>query len=353
MSQTSPRLALPFIQSAQAQKHVTHNEAVELLDALVQLTSEDIDVTAPQTATAEGQAWGIGAGSGLWAGHAGQIATWRGGGWLYLTPQAGWRAWIAARGQLRVWDGGTWVLPQAATPDFNNLPGLGVNASSDATNRLAVSSDAVLFNHAGAGHQLKLNKASTGDTASLLFQSDWQGRAELGLAGSDNFSVKVSDGGGSFTESLVIDAGSGAVRFPAGLAGSGSVAGALGLQAMAFTCERNTGFTTGSYLGPSERGLGSGRGCHALRRARAGCHAVATQPRCGHQHGADDRQPDGSTATRGDDPRDRRRCRNGHRGLQNKLPALRGGRRIGAQSDGQFGQKRGQRGHVLCGLRLT
>jgi hypothetical protein len=248
MSQTSPRLALPFIQSAQAQKHVAHNEAVELLDALVQLTSEDIDVTAPQTATAEGQAWGIGAGSGLWAGHAGQIATWRGGGWLYLTPQAGWRAWIAARGQLRVWDGGTWVLPQAATPDFNNLPGLGVNASSDATNRLAVSSDAVLFNHAGAGHQLKLNKASTGDTASLLFQSDWQGRAELGLAGSDNFSVKVSDGGGSFTESLVIDAGSGAVRFPAGLAGSGSVAGALGLQAMAFTCERNTGFTTGSYL---------------------------------------------------------------------------------------------------------
>jgi Protein of unknown function (DUF2793) len=33
----TPRLALPAIEAAQAQKHVTHNEALTLLDALTQL----------------------------------------------------------------------------------------------------------------------------------------------------------------------------------------------------------------------------------------------------------------------------------------------------------------------------
>ena len=41
MSETTPNLNLPFIMPAQAQKHVTHNEAIELLDAIVQLTLEN------------------------------------------------------------------------------------------------------------------------------------------------------------------------------------------------------------------------------------------------------------------------------------------------------------------------
>jgi hypothetical protein len=77
---------------------------------------------------------------------------------------------------------------------FENLAGVGVNATADATNKLSVASEAVLFNHAGASHQLKLNKASSTDTASLLFQSNWSGRAEMGLAGNDDFALKVSDG---------------------------------------------------------------------------------------------------------------------------------------------------------------
>ncbi len=35
MSDNSPRLDLPDIQAAQAQKHVTHNEALRVLDVLV------------------------------------------------------------------------------------------------------------------------------------------------------------------------------------------------------------------------------------------------------------------------------------------------------------------------------
>lgn len=47
MSQSSPRLSLPFIQAAQAQKHVTHNEAIRALDMLVQLSFKDDAQTAP------------------------------------------------------------------------------------------------------------------------------------------------------------------------------------------------------------------------------------------------------------------------------------------------------------------
>jgi hypothetical protein len=39
MSEISPNLALPYLLAAQAQKHVTVNEALRLLDGLVTLNS--------------------------------------------------------------------------------------------------------------------------------------------------------------------------------------------------------------------------------------------------------------------------------------------------------------------------
>ena len=87
MSNQTPNLSMPFIMPSQAQKHVTHNEAIELLDMLVQLTLEAADQTAPPSAPAEGQTWAIVSGaSGDWAGKDGQIASWRGGGWLFVVP---------------------------------------------------------------------------------------------------------------------------------------------------------------------------------------------------------------------------------------------------------------------------
>ena len=66
-----------------------------------------------------------------------------------------------------------------------------------------MASPATLLTHAGGGHQLKINKAGPGQTASLLYQTDWSGRAEMGLAGGDNFSVKVSADGATWAEALV------------------------------------------------------------------------------------------------------------------------------------------------------
>lgn len=204
MSQTSTHLNLPYIQPAQAQKHVTHNEAIELLDMIVQLSVQDFDATTPPASPAEGDTWALGlAPVDAWAGQAGKIASFRGGGWLFVTPQLGWQAYNIASSTVSVYTGSDWVSTQP-TPSFDNLPGVGVNASADATNKLSVASEAVLFNHAGGSHQLKLNKASTADTASLLFQSNWSGRAEMGLTGDDDFAIKVSDGSAWFTGLRVI-----------------------------------------------------------------------------------------------------------------------------------------------------
>ena len=210
MSQT-PRLSMPYIMPSQAQKHVTHNEAIELLDAIVQLSLEALDVNAPPVGAAEGQAWAIGdSPTEAWSGQGGKIACWRGGGWMFVTPTEGWCAWVVAVGELHVFAAGQWVVKGQAQ-QHENLPFVGINATADATNRLTVASDTTLLTHDGAGHRVVLNKASAADTASLVFQNGYGGRAEFGLAGTDDFSIKVSDDGANWTEVLRVAAATGTV----------------------------------------------------------------------------------------------------------------------------------------------
>ena len=117
MTETTANLSLPYILSAQAQKHVTHNEAVELLDLIVQMTLEGVDETIPPGAPSEGQSWALGAApSGDWSGNGGQIASWRGGGWLYVTPQTGWMAWVKNVDALQVYTGGAWSTLASISP---------------------------------------------------------------------------------------------------------------------------------------------------------------------------------------------------------------------------------------------
>jgi len=109
MSNETPNLSLPFIMPAQAQKHVTHNEAIELLDMIVQLTLEGVAAIVPASSPIDGQSWALGApATGAWAGKDGMIASWRGGGWLFVAPQEGWTAWCKDDADLKVRTGGAW-----------------------------------------------------------------------------------------------------------------------------------------------------------------------------------------------------------------------------------------------------
>lgn len=194
MSQTTARLGLPLIVPAQAQKHVTHNEALSLVDLLVQAVIEATGAIAPPGVPAEGAAYALGSNpSGAWAGQADTLARWQDGGWWFTAPADGWLVYDRGAQRLRVRAGGVWV-GLAEAMDFDRLEHLGVNTGGDAVNRLSVAAPATLLSHEGAGHQLKINKAASGDTASLIFQTGWTGYAEMGLAGNNRFAIKVSDG---------------------------------------------------------------------------------------------------------------------------------------------------------------
>ncbi|WP_117191718.1 DUF2793 domain-containing protein [Rhizobium terrae] len=192
MTDTTANLDMPFILPSQAQKHVTHNEALLRLDALVHLTIV-AEQAIPPTSPADGTCYSVAAEpTGARSGKTGCVAIWQDGAWSFVAPKTGWRAWFSALSRLKVFSGAGWQdIPLPASGSFAEL---GIDATPDATNRLALSSPASLFNHAGGGHQIKINKAVAADTASLLFQTDFTGHAEMGLAGDNAFSVKVSDG---------------------------------------------------------------------------------------------------------------------------------------------------------------
>lgn len=204
MSDRTPNLQLPLIAPSQAQKHVTHNEAILRLDGLAQLVIEDVDRDTPPAAVAEGVVYSIGtAPTGAWSANAGDLAIFANNGWDYLTPSIGWRGFVKETGDVRLWDGTTWVAGTAT--ELSQLTGLGIATDPDDTNRLSVESPASLFSHAGSDHRIVVNKAGQTDTASLLYQSNWTGHAEIGLAGSDDLSIKVSPDGTTFQEALRFD----------------------------------------------------------------------------------------------------------------------------------------------------
>src|SRR3546814_7014737 len=89
---TTARFQLPLLAAAQAQKEVTHNEALTLLDALVQPVVEAGPQNSPPLAPAVGQCWLVGAApTAEWSEAAGTIAPWTAGGWRFAAPFAGMR----------------------------------------------------------------------------------------------------------------------------------------------------------------------------------------------------------------------------------------------------------------------
>ncbi len=233
---TSDNLDLPYIMPSQAQKHVTHNEALGILDALVQLAVLDRDLAAPPGSVAEGARYIVaGTATGPWAGQEGKIAHRLDGTWSFYTPKPGWLAFIVDETKLVCWTGSAWVDYSAAITALQNLTLLGIGTTADAANPFAAKLNKALWTaktvaEGGDGDlRYTMNKETAPDVLSLLLQTGWSGRAELGLIGGDDFCLKVSPDGSAWTTALAIDRTTGQLLTVSGSAAApGLAVGAAG-----------------------------------------------------------------------------------------------------------------------------
>ncbi len=209
----TPRLQLPYLAAGQAQKHVTVNEAFLSLDMLCQLGLKSISTLAPPASPAEGDRYAVPTGaSGAWAVQVCKVAAFLDGGWRYFAPREGWMAWVEDASALHVFRSTSWE-PAFAT--LQNLDLIGIRTAADVTTRFAIASAVTRFDHEGGNHRLVVNKAQATDTASLLFQRGYSGRAEIGLTGSDSLEVKVSANGTTWHNAMTVSASAVNIESPA------------------------------------------------------------------------------------------------------------------------------------------
>ena len=219
MSDATTKLLLPYILAAQAQKHVTHNEALRLLDGLVQLSILDRDLTAPPGSPADGDRYIVASGgTGDWAGWDLNVALWTDGAWLRLPPRTGWRAWVEDEGLLLVYDGAAWI---STTPDaLQNMALLGLGTTADAANPFSAKLNAALWTaktvaEGGTGDLFyTMNKEAAGDDLGMTLQSGFVTKALVGLFGSERFRLAVSADGSTFFDGLIVDNATGIVEQP-------------------------------------------------------------------------------------------------------------------------------------------
>jgi uncharacterized protein DUF2793 len=223
-------LALPLIEAAQAQKHVTHNEALRLIDTLLQLAVLDRDLNAPPSTPSEGQRWIVKASpspTGAWAGHGNHVAAWQDGGWAFSVPRAGWLAFVVDEGVLIAWSGTAWSPALdviGGITALQNLTLLGIGTTADSTNPFSAKLNNALWTaktvaEGGDGNlRCKMSKESAAKTLSLLLQTNFSGRAEVGLAGDDNFHLKVSADGSVWLDAITIDKSTAKLTLGSGVA---------------------------------------------------------------------------------------------------------------------------------------
>lgn len=222
----SARLGLPYLAAGQLQKHVTLNEALTRLDALIQTAVVSRTTMQQPADPPEGALYILptAAAGADWASHpAGSLMRHERDGWVPVPAPDGLLAVVLDSEEILVRRAGVWTSLSFGLPEeVQQITRLGVNTTADATNVVAVRANKALWtaleSESGGDGDLRFtfNKQTAGDVLSLLFQSGWGGRAELGLVGDDDLRLKVSPDGGAWHEALRIDRSTGRAWFGQG-----------------------------------------------------------------------------------------------------------------------------------------
>lgn len=220
---TTTNLGITLLEQGQAQKEVTINEALTALDAFVNGSVLDKDLATPPASPVTGAAYIVAASpTGAWVGHTNHIAYFN-QVWRFVVPQAGARIWVMDEATNYAFNGTAWAIQgnmsggaiatALTSQNLDNVARIGIG-TTDAGNKLSVSGNSVLFNSATGDIRTTLNKSATGNNALFSFQNGFSTRAEFGLAGNDDFTMKVSPNGSSFNNGMIINGTTAAVNFP-------------------------------------------------------------------------------------------------------------------------------------------
>lgn len=153
----TPVLGLPLVQPAQAQKHVTVNEALARLDGFTQLALISVSQATPPAAVVDGAAYGVPPGAvNAWSAQDGSIALAINGGWVFVQPKTGWRAMVMDAGCEAIFDGTEWLLgAQTLTPGGAGLKlrsmefDVSLTAGASVTTPIAFPARAIAFGVTG------------------------------------------------------------------------------------------------------------------------------------------------------------------------------------------------------------
>ncbi len=262
--ENTTNLKLPLLIPNQSQKEITHNEALIIIDNILQNGVIDKDLTTPPTEPNNNDIYIVGNNAtGDWENKDKQIAFYD-NGWRFIEPREGFIFWVNDEDKLYTYNGTNWTETVAGsgggsgdiselndltdvsivsasqydilqhngtsftnTKSLQQLSMVGINTEADTTNKLSIKSDAVLFDRETSDIQIKVNKATSTDTASYLFQTGYSGRAEFGLTGSDDFTLKVSNDGNIWKDAFVVDKESGDIDFKGIITNNGSSIGSI------------------------------------------------------------------------------------------------------------------------------
>jgi hypothetical protein len=105
------RLGLPMLAAGQAQKELSHNEALQTLDFVVAAAVEEPPRTSPPSAAAVGSCYVVAASpTGAWVGKAHHLAAFTSGGWRFLPPVEGLSAYVRSTSLPALFRSGGWEI---------------------------------------------------------------------------------------------------------------------------------------------------------------------------------------------------------------------------------------------------
>jgi hypothetical protein len=165
---------------------------------VIHLSVRDRDLTEPFGEAEDGERYIVAVGAtGAWLGWDGAIAARIDGAWQRINPGVGWIAWVEDEAKFVCRTNSEWLDLGETLATLQNMEFFGLGTTADVVNPFAAKLNKALWSarYSGEGGdgnlRYTMNKEGPPGVLSLLMQSGWSGRAEIGLIGDDDLSIRL------------------------------------------------------------------------------------------------------------------------------------------------------------------